>query len=116
MVWWATHKPHARTAVHRRSGTDEMREEKAKGAGRELLPLERAGEDRRPARMRRLDQISENAEDSARCRADGEGVSVDSTGKGLGAAESRSIPQHVGKEEGGTQRNAGPADLSPFVV
>lgn len=36
-MWWATHKPHARTAVHRRSGTDEMREEKAKGAGRELL-------------------------------------------------------------------------------
>lgn len=35
---------------------------------------------------------------------------------GLGAAESRFIPQHAGMEERGTQQNAGPAALSPFVV
>ena len=62
-VWWATDKPHERTAVHRVRGTDETREEKAKGAGKELLQLERAGEDRRSARTRHLNQISENAED-----------------------------------------------------
>ena len=40
-----------------------MREEKAKGAGKELPQLERAGEDRRSARTWHLSRISENAED-----------------------------------------------------